>query len=149
MKVILAVSPGWGIADADGDLLYHNSEDMRLFKGLTYGCPVIAGYRTAMALEGGLRGRTCLVDSPINIIGWESLKNCRPQNAWIIGGAKTITKRLTLITEFWLSVFIKDPKKEAAVKLCDRTVDLINSCEKVTVAKFDQFSLARYIVGSQ
>jgi dihydrofolate reductase len=146
MKVILAVSPDWGIADLEGNLLYHNSDDMRLFKGLTYGCSVIAGYRTAMTLEGGLRGRNCLVDSTASIIGWDTLKGCRPQNAWIIGGAKTITKRLPTITEFWLSVFNEKPNKEVGVKLCDQTVSLLSGCEKITVAKFNEFKLVRYLV---
>lgn len=145
MKVILAVSPNYGIADDNGNLLYHNKNDIRLFKGLTYGCPVIAGYRTAKTLEGGLKGRECFVDSKESLIGWQALKSCRPQNAWVIGGAKTVSKRLDTITEFWLSVFKADPGKTESVYLCDRTVDLIKSSTHIRVASFDDFDLVRFI----
>jgi dihydrofolate reductase len=146
MKVILAVSPDWGIADVNGNLLYHDPQDMRLFKGLTYGHPVVAGYRTAKTLEGGLRGRDCLVDSKVGLIGWKPLLNCCPQDAWLIGGAKTVTKRLATIAEFWLSKFKVTPEKETGVRLCDRTLSVIENCNKITVAKFDKFDLVRYIV---
>lgn len=146
MKVILAVSPDYGIADGEGNLLYHDKNDMRLFRGLTYGHPVIAGYRTAKTLEGGLKDRECFVESNESIIGWQSLKSCRPQNAWLIGGAKTVSKRLDVITEFWLSIFKVKPLKEDGVYLCDRTLDVINNSTRILLVSFDNFDLVRFIV---
>lgn len=146
MKVILATSPSYGIADINGNLLYHDKNDMRLFKGLTYGHPVVAGYRTAKTLEGGLRGRECFVESSDPVIGWESLKSCRPQNAWLIGGARTVSKRLDIITELWLSMFKVKPANQEGVYLCDRTVNLIGASTRILVASFDDFDLVRFIV---
>ena len=58
MNVIAAVDRNWAIGK-DGDQLIYISEDLRRFKALTTGHPVILGRKTLATFPGGrpLKGR--------------------------------------------------------------------------------------------
>ena len=62
LTAIVAVSQNWGIG-REGQLLFHLREDLRRFKELTMGHPVIMGRKTLQSLPGGrgLPGRRNLV----------------------------------------------------------------------------------------
>ena len=62
MKLIVAVDRNWAIGK-DGDQLAYISEDLKRFKALTTGHPVILGRKTLATFPGGrpLKGRRNLV----------------------------------------------------------------------------------------
>lgn len=60
--VIIAAVARDGAIGRRGDLLYHISADLRRFKELTMGCPVIMGRKTFESLpKGALPGRRNIV----------------------------------------------------------------------------------------
>ena len=62
MNVIVAVDENWAIGK-DGDQLIYLSEDLRRFRALTMGHPVILGRKTMATFPGGrpLKGRRNLI----------------------------------------------------------------------------------------
>lgn len=97
MKVIAAVDENWGIG-RNGDQLIYISEDLKHFKALTTGHPVILGRKTLATFPGGrpLKGRRNLVLSrnpgfaPPEAEVFSSLEEllaAAPQDAFVIGGA--------------------------------------------------------------
>ena len=97
MKVIAAVDENWAIG-RNGDQLIYISEDLKHFKALTTGHPVILGRKTLATLPGGrpLRGRRNLIRSrnpgfaPPEAEVFSSLEEllaAAPQDAFVIGGA--------------------------------------------------------------
>ena len=62
MNVIVAVDENWGIGK-DGDQLVYLSQDLKRFKALTTGHPVILGRKTMATFPGGrpLKGRRNLI----------------------------------------------------------------------------------------
>ena len=62
MKAIVAVDKNWGIGK-DGDQLCYLSADLKRFKELTMGHPVILGRKTLSTFPGGrpLKGRRNLI----------------------------------------------------------------------------------------
>ena len=146
MKAILSVSPDWGIADIDGNLLYRDKQDMKLFRGLTYNSMVLAGHNTAVSIPGGLEGRDCFCMSDDPPSGWKKYRGVIDDNTWLIGGAKTLTRFLDRIEEFWLSMFIEPPKVKAGIKLCDKSIERIESLKRLEVASFTSFTLYRFVI---
>ena len=62
MNVIVAVDENWGIG-RDGDQLVYLSQDLKRFRALTTGHPVILGRKTLATFPGGrpLKGRRNLI----------------------------------------------------------------------------------------
>lgn len=97
MKVIAAVDENWAIGRNGGQLIYI-SEDLKHFKALTTGHPVILGRKTLATFPGGrpLKGRRNLILSrnpgfaPPEAEVFSSLEEllaAAPQDAFVIGGA--------------------------------------------------------------
>ena len=97
MKVIAAVDENWAIG-RNGDQLIYISEDLKHFKALTTGHPVILGRKTLATCPGGrpLKGRRNLILSrdpgfaPPEAEVFSSLEEllaAAPQDAFVIGGA--------------------------------------------------------------
>ena len=97
MNVIVAVDQSWAIG-RDGDQLAYISEDLKRFKALTTGHPVILGRKTLATFPGGkpLRGRRNLILSrnpDFSPEGAEvfpdlpSLLAAAPEDSFVIGGA--------------------------------------------------------------
>lgn len=97
MNAIVAVDQNWAIGK-DGDQLCYISADLRRFKELTTGHPVILGRKTLATFPGGrpLKGRRNLIlsrDPSLMIEGAEvfhdveSLLAQAPQDSFVIGGA--------------------------------------------------------------
>ena len=97
MKVIAAVDENWAIG-RNGDQLIYISEDLKHFKALTTGHPVILGRKTLATFPGGrpLKGRRNLILSRnpgfappeaevFSLL--EELLAAAPQDAFVIGGA--------------------------------------------------------------
>lgn len=96
MNAIVAVDENWGIGK-DGDQLCYISADLKRFKALTTGHPVILGRKTLATFPGGrpLKGRRNLVlsrDRELQIEGAEvyhdveSLLAQAPEDSFVIGG---------------------------------------------------------------
>ena len=96
MKVIAAVDENWAIG-RNGDQLIYISEDLKHFKALTTGHPVILGRKTLATFPGGrpLKGRRNLILSrnpgfaPPEAEVFSSLEEllaAAPQDAFVIGG---------------------------------------------------------------
>jgi len=96
MNAIVAVDQGWGIGK-NGDLLCHISADLKRFKALTMGHPVILGRKTLATFPGGrpLPGRRNLVLSRNPAFAVEGAEVYRdlpsllaraPEDSFVIGG---------------------------------------------------------------
>lgn len=97
MNLIVAVDQNWAIG-RDGDQLIYISEDLKHFKALTTGHPVILGRKTLATFPGGrpLKGRRNLIlsrDPDFAPEGAEvfpdlpALLAAAPEDAFVIGGA--------------------------------------------------------------
>ena len=106
IAAIVAVCDGWAIG-YEGGLLVSNRADMRRFRELTWGCPVIMGRATLESFPGGrpLAGRRNIVlthdaaferegvtavhsvDEALAAVSGEEL-------AWVVGGAQVYAELL-------------------------------------------------------
>lgn len=106
LTIILAIASDGAIGDR-GDLLWHLRDDLRRFKALTTGHPVIMGRRTWESLpKGALPGRRNIVvtrqtDFPAPGAETarslpEALEMCAGADAFVIGGAMLYAEALPL-----------------------------------------------------
>mgnify|MGYP001032067260 FL=1 len=97
MKLIVAVDRNWAIGK-DGDQLVYIPEDLKRFKALTTGHPVILGRKTLATFPGGrpLKGRRNLILSRDPAFApegaevfrdLEALLAAAPEDSFVIGGA--------------------------------------------------------------
>lgn len=111
MKAIVAVDQNWSIGK-DGDLLVRIPEDLKRFKELTMGHPVIYGRKTLDTFPNGmpLPGRRNMVLSRIpNIPGAEvfhslnSLLTVAQNDSFVIGGASVYRQLLPYCDEVYVT----------------------------------------------
>ena len=104
MNVIVAVDENWGIGK-DGDQLVYLSQDLKRFKALTTGHPVILGRKTLATFPGGrpLKGRRNLILSRDPAFAQEgaevfrdleALRSAVSEDAFVIGGASVYEQLL-------------------------------------------------------
>ena len=97
MNVIVAVDENWAIGKG-GDQLVYLPEDLKRFKALTTGHPVILGRKTLATFPGGrpLKGRRNLILSrtmdraPVGAEVYPDLEGLlarAPEDAFVIGGS--------------------------------------------------------------
>ncbi len=97
LAAIVAATPT-GVIGLDGDMPWKLSSDLRRFKALTMGCPIVMGRKTYDSIGRPLPGRQTIVltrDPHWSVAGVttasveESLEICRrvPQ-AFVVGGAE-------------------------------------------------------------
>ena len=97
MNMIAAVDQNWAIGK-DGDQLVYIPEDLKRFKALTTGHPVILGRKTLATFPGGrpLKGRRNLILSQSAGFAPEGAEVFRdlsallaaaPEDSFVIGGA--------------------------------------------------------------
>ena len=97
MNLIVAVDQSWAIGK-DGDQLIYIPEDLKRFKSLTTGHPVILGRRTLATFPGGrpLRGRRNLIlsgspgfapEGAEVFSSLDALLAAAPADSFVIGGA--------------------------------------------------------------
>ena len=132
MKAIVAVDENWAIGK-DGDQLCYISTDLKRFKELTTGHPVILGRKTLATFPGGrpLKGRRNLIlsrDPDFQAEGAEvyrdveSLLAQAPEDSFVIGGESVyramlehcdrvyVTKIMsTFSADTWFPDLDKDP----------------------------------------
>lgn len=138
MVAIVAVDEGWGIG-YEGALLTRISADLRRFKELTLGHPVILGRKTLATFPGGrpLPGRENLImsttmDTPPEgarvFHDIDSLLACAPADSFVIGG-ETVYRQLLPYCDaayvtaihrgFQADAFFPDLDKDPAWRLAD------------------------------
>ena len=104
MNVIVAVDQNWAIGK-DGDQLAYLSEDLKRFKSLTTGHPVILGRKTLATFPGGrpLKGRRNLIlsrsadfapEGAEVFSDVETLRAAAPEDSFVIGGASVYRQLL-------------------------------------------------------
>lgn len=116
VNIIAAVAPD-GAIGRRGDLLFHVSADLRRFKALTMGCPVIMGRKTFESLpKGALPGRRNIVitrDASWTAPGAETASSPEAAVAmcdgagevFIIGGSTVYAQTLALADRMCLTRF--------------------------------------------
>lgn len=117
MVAIVAVDESWGIG-FQGRLLAHVSADLRRFKALTMGHPVILGRKTLATFPGGrpLPGRDNLIMSTTLETAPEgsqifrdlpSLLHAAPVDSFVIGGETVYRQLLPHCDTAYVTVFHK------------------------------------------
>jgi dihydrofolate reductase len=96
INLIIATDLGWGIGN-NNQLLYHFSNDLKRFKLLTSGSPVVMGRKTWESLPKKLPNRTNIVissatelpNNPDHIYSdiTPVLELAKHETVWVIGGA--------------------------------------------------------------
>lgn len=123
MKAIVAVDMNGGIG-REGKLLYHISTDLKRFKALTMGHPVILGRKTLATFPGGkpLPGRRNLVlsrDPDFHPEGVEvfrdlpSLLEAAPEDSFVIGGESVYFRLLPYCDEVYMTCVLDAGEADA------------------------------------
>ena len=118
MKIALIVAMSEnGTIGAKGKIPWHLSEDLRRFKQLTMGHPVLMGRKTYESIGKPLPGRTNIVltrgakfITPAGVLAFASLEtaldHCRHQHeasVFIIGGAEVYRQALPLAGKLFIT----------------------------------------------
>lgn len=133
MELIVAVDKNWAIGK-DGDQLAYISEDLKRFKALTLGRPVILGRKTLATFPGGrpLKGRRNLIlsrDPGFRPEGaevyadMESLLACAPEDSVVIGGASVYRALLNVCETAHVTKIHKEFPADAWFPDLDRRED--------------------------
>lgn len=116
VNIIVAVAPDMAIGRS-GDLLFHVAEDLRRFKSLTMGYPIVMGRKTFESLpKGALPGRRNIVvshNADYHTEGVETVTSfadaielCRDsEEVFIIGGAQIYSQALPMADRLLLTRF--------------------------------------------
>lgn len=114
ISIIVAVERGTGAIGRDGDLLHHISADLRRFKVLTMGHPVIMGRRTFESFpKGPLPGRENIVltrtgsfhhdgTTVVSSLN-EAIAIVADRDAFVIGGGEIYRQALPLASVLHLT----------------------------------------------
>lgn len=122
--MIVAAAEDWSIGRA-GDLIWHISADLKRFKSLTMGHPIIMGRKTWESLpKGALPGRRNVVvtrDKNFTAVGADvyhsleaAIEACADTESFIIGGAQIYRQALPLAKNLYLTkVYAAYPDADA------------------------------------
>ena len=131
-NIIAAVADNMAIG-RDNELLWHISADMKYFRRVTMGCPIIMGYKTWLSIGRPLPGRRNIVitkshfDAPesvvqvpdvasafvaaqeiqVNAVAAQEIQataaQCSAVQCFIIGGAKTYERTLAQADKLYIT----------------------------------------------
>ncbi len=114
-----------GIIGRDGALPWRIPADLRRFKQLTMGAPMIMGRKTFDSLPGILPGRRHIVitrdtawsDDGVEPVGSveAALKAANAPHVWVIGGAEIYTLFLPIADRIELTAVHASPEGDAAL----------------------------------
>lgn len=112
ISIIVAVANN-NLIGGSNKLLWHLSTDLKRFKALTMGHPVIMGRKTYESIGKPLPGRQNIVISrntgfkPEGVFVFSSLKEalstCTDKDAFIIGGAEIYAQSMSLADRIYLT----------------------------------------------
>lgn len=119
-NIIAAVADNMAIG-RDNELLWHISADMKYFRKVTMGCPIIMGYKTWLSIGRPLPGRKNIVITKSDFNAPESVVQVpdvavalaaaaipsaaapAPEKCFIIGGAKTYERTLDSADKLYIT----------------------------------------------
>jgi dihydrofolate reductase len=114
-----------GVIGANGDLPWHIPADLRRFKQLTMGAPMIMGRKTFESLPGILPGRRHIVltrdmewaDDEATVVHSveEALKAANAPHVWVVGGAEIYALFLPMADRIELTEVHLMPEGDATV----------------------------------
>ena len=118
-----------GVIGADGKMPWHLPADLRRFKQLTMGRPMIMGRKTFDSLPAILEGRRHIVltrdeswqdegAEPVQSVE-DALKLANAPQVMVIGGAEIYNLFLPLATKIELTEVALEPKGDAAIAYPD------------------------------
>ena len=142
VSAIVCVSPSGGIGDAEGKLLYYNTNDLAFFSGYTQSKVLVVGYNTARTLPK-LTNRCVLEDSrDVEFdLGWLTRNN--QSDVVVIGGSATYTKYAPQIEELYVTRMKDDSDKEATAFF--DIEDFKHLKNKSVVYKNNEFQIERCV----
>ena len=170
-NIIAAVADNMAIG-RDNELLWHISADMKYFRRVTMGCPIIMGYKTWLSIGRPLPGRRNIVitkshfDAPESVVQVpdvasafvvaEEIQTAAAQGSagqcFIIGGAKTYERTLAQADKLYIThVHTSVPDADAFFPAIDPAVWTLQS---ETPPETDpenglQYSFAVYVKNKQ
>jgi dihydrofolate reductase len=111
LALIAAVARNRGIGK-EGKLPWHISEDLRRFKKLTMGCPILMGHATWDSLGKPLPGRRNVVLSSKPLPGVETYGSVEQaldalkgeERVFVIGGGRVYSRLLERADELYLTI---------------------------------------------
>ncbi len=115
-----------GVIGNHGDIPWHLPADMRRFKQVTMGAPMIMGRKTFDSLPGLLPGRRHIVIT--RDLGWEedgaeavhtvdqALKAANAPHVWVIGGAEIYALFLPIADRIELTEVFAEPDGDTKVE---------------------------------
>lgn len=121
-NIIAAIADNMAIG-RDNELLWHISADMKYFRRVTMGCPIIMGYKTWLSIGRPLPGRRNIVitkshfDAPESVVQVPDVASaftaaeevqvaaaqCSADQCFIIGGAKTYERTLAQADKLYIT----------------------------------------------
>ena len=118
-----------GVIGSDGDIPWHLPADLRRFKQITMGAPMIMGRKTFDSLPGLLPGRRHIVitrntdwdEEGAEVVHSvdEALKAANAPHVWVIGGAEIYALFLPLADRVELTEVHLSPEGDANVGASD------------------------------
>lgn len=146
-NIIAAVADNMAIG-RDNELLWHISADMKYFRRVTMGCPIIMGYKTWLSIGRPLPGRRNIVitksafDAPDGVVQVPDVASafaaaqeiqaaaaqCSVGQCFIIGGAKTYERTLAQADKLYIThVHTSVPDADAFFPAIDPAVWTLQS----------------------
>lgn len=148
-NIIAAVADNMAIG-RDNELLWHISADMKYFRRVTMGCPIIMGYKTWLSIGRPLPGRRNIVitkshfDAPESVVQVPDVASafvaaeevqvnaaaaqCFAGQCFIIGGAKTYERTLAQADKLYIThVHTSVPDADAFFPAIDPAVWTLQS----------------------
>jgi dihydrofolate reductase len=121
LSLLAALDRGFAIGK-DGDLPWHLPADLKRFKALTLGKPMLMGRKTAESLGRALPGRRNLVLTRSGKVPFEGMEAIASLEAaleaaktepelWIIGGGEVFAETLPLASRMhltWVDTVVED-----------------------------------------
>ena len=142
VSAIVCVSPDWGIGDAEGKLLYYNTNDLAFFSGYTQGKVLVVGYNTARTLPKLVN--RCVLEDLRDVefdLGWLTRNN--QSDVVVIGGGATYTKYAPQIEELYVTRMKEESGKDATAFFDIK--DYSHLKNKSVVYKNNEFQIERWV----
>ena len=135
MNLIVAVDENWAIG-MGGDQLVYLSEDLKRFKAITMGHPVVLGRKTLATFPGGrpLKGRRNLILSqnpafaPEGAEVYDSIETLRahmPEDAFVIGGSSVYEAMLQYCDTAYITKIAKSYPADCYIPNLDTMPDWV------------------------
>ena len=112
IAIIVAMTPE-GLIGKDNQIPWHLPADLKRFKKITMGYPIIMGRKTFESLPGLLPGRQHIVltrnhnysaDGCAVVTNWSQVEILVEGKAFVIGGAAIYQYALPIATELYISI---------------------------------------------